>query len=284
VTANENNSWISGVDAALENWRQGDCVIGDDHWFSFRFSPQYPLTEDSKEVTAANTEADLAESAVNGFAVLTQTCDLVRLCADRPFVEIAPLVEVDAEKLQDIKRVKIPRYAYISGVAEQNLVADLDRVMTVEKTVVAKWDRIIGCQNDEEIRAFGKSLSRKCSRFAFPDDFNAFIRKLQKRMNDKHEKTSDEGLALRALREIRVQATPSWDAEEIKLKFWFIHFQEEVNFKDKEWHELLDDWLKLLPASERFTCVEGVVMSVGDMTAAEYLSSDQLDLDRLSSS
>ncbi len=121
------------------------------------------------------------------------------------------------QELQDIKRVKIPRYAYISGVAEQNLVADLDRVMTVEKTVVATWDRIIGCQNDEEIRAFGKALSRKCSRFAFPDDFNAFIRKLQKRMNDKHEKTSDEGLALRALREIRVQATPSWDAEETSL-------------------------------------------------------------------
>ncbi len=266
----------------MENWRQGDCAIGEDHWFSFHFSPQRPLTEDSKEVTAVDSEeADLAESAVKGFAVLTQTCDLVRLCVDRPFVEIAPLVEVDAEKLQDIKRVKIPRYAYISGVAEQNLVADLDRVMTVEKAVVAQWDRIIGCQNDEEIRAFGKALSRKCSRFAFPDDFNAVVKKLQNRMSDKHEKTSDEGLALRTLREIRVQATPSWDAGEVELKFWFIRFQEDVHFEGKQWHELLDRWLGLLPTSGRF-CVEGVVLSLEDMTAAEYLSSDQLDLDRLS--
>jgi len=34
---------------------------------------------------------------------------------------------------------------YIPGVAELNLVADLDRVMTVEKAVVAEWERKSGC-------------------------------------------------------------------------------------------------------------------------------------------
>ncbi|WP_310484098.1 hypothetical protein [Chamaesiphon sp. VAR_48_metabat_403] len=50
------------------------------------------------------------------------------------------------------------------------------------------------------------------------------------------------------------------------------------------WHEFLNGWSKLLPPSARFSSVEGLVVSLEDMTAKEYLQSDRLDLDRLSSS
>jgi hypothetical protein len=137
VESNEPDSWIPEIDLALSNWSQGDCTIGDDCWFVTRFDPQHPLTPSSKDVAAADADADLAESAVSGFVVVTQTCDLVRSCLDRPFLEISPLVKVDAERLTEIKRIKRPSYAYIAGVAARFLVADLDRVMTVEKAVVA---------------------------------------------------------------------------------------------------------------------------------------------------
>jgi hypothetical protein len=302
VTSNErdtSSSWIPEIDAALSKWSQGDCTtaargracaIGD-HWFIARFvrvafavrNPQRPLTPSSQDIAAADTDADLAESAVSGFVVVTQTCDLVRSCADRPFLEISPLVEVDAERLAEIKRLKRPNYAYIAGIADRFLVADIDRVMTVEKAVVAAWERIPGCQRDGDIRSLAEALTRKRSRFAFPDDFNRFAQKLQKRMQEKHEKPTDEGEALRALREIRVSAIPAWDADAIELIFWFIRADTDDRFQDKEWHEWLDSWLKLLPTSGRVSAVDGSVVTLDDMTAKEYVNSDRLDLDRLSS-
>jgi hypothetical protein len=280
VTSNERDSWIAAIDATLSEWSQGDCTIGEDCWFVTRFDPHRPLTSAAEDVAA---ETDLAESAVSGFVVVTQTCDLVRSCADRPFLEISPLVSVDAAQLAEIRKLKRPQYACIAGVADRLLVADLDRVMTVEKAVVAAWERIPGCQSDADTRNLAEALTRKRSRFAFPDDFTSFAKKLQQRMQDKHEKVSPEGEALRALEQIRVTATPAWDAENVELIFWFIRAEKDDRFKGEEWHKLLDIWLQLLPTSGRFSSVYGFVKPLEDMTAKEYTQSDRLDLDRLSS-
>lgn len=278
--SNERDVWIQEVDTALKEWCQGDCVLGE-NWFVYRFDPQRPLTSESADV--AQEETDLVESEVKGFVVVTQTCDIVRSCKDRPFIEVVPLVEVDEQKLPEIQRGKRPQYAYIRGVAEHKLVADLDRVMTVEKAVVAAWRRTPGCQTDEEIRLLGQALARKRVRFAFPNDFVDFVRRLQERIGNKHEKYSDEGKALRALREIRVRAAPAWNASEIQLMFWFIRNEEQVQFQELEWEKWLKQWLQLLPASARFQSVEGLVVSLEDMTAKDYVESDPLDLDHLSS-
>jgi hypothetical protein len=69
--------------------------MGENCWLLTRFDPQHPLTPDAVDVVEVDAEADLTESSVRGFVVVTQTCDLVRSCADRPFVEVAPLVAVD---------------------------------------------------------------------------------------------------------------------------------------------------------------------------------------------
>ena len=103
------------------------------------------------------------------------------------------------------------------------------------------------------------------------------------RLQKRHDKADDDGVGLRALREIRVRAAPAWDAERVELMFWFIRAEEDVLFKNQAWHELLDEWLKLLPPSTRFSAVDGTVVSLDDITAKDYLQSDRLDLDRLSS-
>ncbi|WP_414756271.1 hypothetical protein [Anabaena sp. CCY 9910] len=281
VVDNEPDVWIQKVDAALKQWQQGDCVLGE-HWFVQRFNPKCPLTPESTDV--AQEDTDLAESEVKGFVVVTQTCDIVRSCSKRPFVEVVPLVEVDEQLLYEIKRIKRPQYAYIPRVAELNLVADLDRVMTVEKAVVAEWERQPGCRNDQEIRYLGQALTRKRARFAFPDDFNKLVYKLQKQMQDKHDRpVSDEGKALRALREIRVRADPSWNSPSIELMFWFIRDEEQVQFQNMTWDKLCKKWLESVPASGRFQSVDGLVVSLEDMTAKDYVESDRLDLDNLSS-
>ena len=128
---NEREAWIQEIDAALEKWCQGDYVLGE-QWFIQRFNPKRPLTDESKDV--AEKEVDLAESEVRGFVVVTQTCDIVRSCASRPFIEVVPLLEVNEKDLHEIQRGRRPQYAYIPGAAEHRLVADLDRVLTSTPT------------------------------------------------------------------------------------------------------------------------------------------------------
>ncbi|GAB1541810.1 hypothetical protein NUACC21_44830 [Scytonema sp. NUACC21] len=276
---NEHQGWIQEIDLALKEWRQGDYVLGE-HWFVQRCDPQRPLTKASE--SAAEQGIDIVESEVRGFAVVTQTCDIVRSCSSRPFIEVVPLVEVNEQSLYEIQRGRRPQYAFISGVAEHHLVADLDRVMTVEKAVVAGWERKPGCQSDREVRTLGQALARKRVRFAFPDDFTEWVGKLQSRLRDKHDKSSPEGEALRALYEIRVRAAPSWNDSKIQLMFWFIRHEEQVQFQGTGWDKLLQQWLKLIPVSGRFQSVEGQVVTLEDITAKDYVESNPLDLDRLS--
>jgi hypothetical protein len=268
------------IDQALATWRQGDCVLGE-HWFVLRLDPSLPVTDAAR--TAAAENGDLAEEQVVGLVVVTQTCDIVRSYSERPFIEVCPLVEVDEEKLHDIERGRRPAYGFVPELANQRLIADLDRTMTVEKPVVAKWTRTPGWSTDAQARAFAAALARKRARFAFPDDFTTLVAKLQGRLSKKHDKTSPEGDALRRLREIRVHAAPSWDDKAVTLTFWFVRNDEDVTFEGKNWAACVGEWLKLIPEGGRFVKVQGQVTTLEDLTAADYVESDPLDLDHLSS-
>lgn len=215
--------------------------------------------------------------------VATQTCDLVRSCAARPFVELCPLVEVDPERLQEIRTGKRPGYAYLPLLSDRRLVADLDRTMTVEKPVIAACDRTPGCETDADIRRLSSALGRKRERFAFPDDFVSSVRSLQGRLVEKHSRDSDEGRALRSLREIRVRAAPAWDAPQVELFFWFIREEASASFDGQSWSTLSEKWLDRVAAEGRFQSVSGAVVTLQDLTAADYVESDPLDLDHLSS-
>ncbi|WP_419933865.1 hypothetical protein [Candidatus Palauibacter sp.] len=267
------------VDERIATWRQGDCVVEDD-WFLYRTSAENPLTDAGKAAVVEGVEN--AETSVRGFAVLTQTCDLVRHCADHPFVEVGPLVEVDDQVLHEIERGRRPNYGFIPGVADRRLVADLDRVMTVEKAVVAAWERIEGCRTDDETRRFSLALARKRARAAFPDDFVVFARPLMERMSERHDRLSDEGRVLRSLREVRVRAAPSWDADDVELMFWFIRNDDEPAFETEDWEHCLTALPQPHSTSGRFVRVDGVVLTLDDLTARDYVESDPLDLDHLS--
>lgn len=267
------------VDAALLTWRQGDCVVGE-QWFVFRTHLERPLTSDG--AAAAAEGVDTAESEVFGFMVLTQTCDLVRKSSERPFVEVCPLVEVDEAQHREIERGRRPNYAFVPALADRRLVGELDRMMTIEKAVVAGWDRVAGWQTDAEARRLALALVRKRARVAFPDDFVAFATPLMSRMSSKHDRQSDEGRALRALREVRVRAEPSWDADEVKLAFWFIRDAADSTFEGKRWDHFLEEWEKRIPKGGRFVDVQALVQTLEDLTAREYVESDPLDLDYLS--
>lgn len=266
------------IDEALSDWRQGDCFVGE-FGFSFRIALDVPITCEAREAAAVNAED--AEAIVNGIVVLSQTCDIVRACQERPFIEVCPLVQVSAGDLNQIERCRRPNYAYISGVSDHLLVADLDRVMTVEKSVVANLDRTPGCIDDMDCRRLASALARKRARAAFPDDFVSFISPFADRLKSKHDKQSEEGKVLRALREIRVRAAPSWNSGKVEIMLWLVRHEDDLNVDDKTVADLLDYWLKLIPEYGRFETVYGQVVTLDDLTAKDYVESDRLDFDYL---
>lgn len=270
----------SRVDEAVSHWRQGDCLPADE-WFVHRFDSDAPLTLESRDV--ASEGGHLCESSVRGLMVATQTCDIVRPSSARPFVEVVPLVEVGADHLAEIRRGRRPRYAYVPGMADECLVADLDRAMTVEKAIIALWERRPGCDSDEDRRLLARALTRNRCRVAFPDDFTRLVAGLRGRIVEKHNRRSSQGEALRSLREIRVRAAPSWRAPEVELLFLFIPDDAQLAPGGQpDWPWMLDRWLALVPVAGRFVRVDGMVASLDDLSARDYIESDILDLDHLS--
>lgn len=269
---------VQQIDEALAAWTQGDLAL-EERWFIHAADASLALTSESAQ---AEGELQSITYEVEGLVVITQTCDIVRSCIERPYVEVAPLVEGTAQTIQEVERGRRPSYAFVPAAKDRLLVADLDRVMTVEKSVVASWERTPGCTTDPERRHLARALARKRSRVAFPDDFVALVRKLQDRLQQKHDKDTEEGRALRSLREIRVRAAPSWDSNPAEITFWFIRDAAVEEFAGKGWETYLTAWKKLLMPAGRFRTIEGIVVTLDDLTGRDYVESDPLDLDHLS--
>jgi hypothetical protein len=211
--------------------------------------------------------------------VLTQSCDITRDCDKRPYVELAPLKEVEQQEVENIRRLKRPAFAYVPALARQCLVADLDRTFTVEKAVLFGLPRNPGFTTSEEAADFAEALSRKRSRFAFPNDFAKAMTKFQKRFQDRAGRQSDEGRHVDALREIRVSAQPDWDANPIHLTFWFI---KEHDPNNQNWPHFLAQWEELVDQTGPYRIEPFNLVDIDDLTARDYLESHRLDYDHLS--
>jgi len=225
-------------------------------------------------------DPEAVTTEVPGLVVLTQTCDIVRSCATRPWVEVAPLVEVGDSEFASIESLRRPRFASIPALRPRRLVADLDRTMTIEKALLASWTRTRGWDSDQEERLLREALARKRSRAAFDDDFVSVMSPLSQFIERSHRKNTLSGRAVDALREIRVQPSPSWTDREVEVFFWFIRGGEEVTGLD--WASQVETWLALLKPQGRFKRFDGIASTLEDMTARDYVDSDRLDLDRLS--
>lgn len=119
-------------------------------------------------------------------------------------------------------------------------------------------------------------------RFAFPDDFVALAEPLRQRLIEKHNRKSDEGESLRSLRQIRIAASPDWQADRIELMFWFIRAVGDVMYANQGWDVQKRAWLALMRTQGRYNRIDGQVSTLREMTAHDYVQSDPLELDFLS--
>ena len=245
-----------------------------------------PLTPEAAELASERTatgdalDVEGVASAVIGYVVITQTCDIVRDCKSRSYIELCPLVEVNSSVAKEVRLLRRPAFAFVPGAAEQNLVADLDRIITVEKAFLSKFERVSGCKDNSERRAFADSLARHKPRPAFPDDFNHCMRPLRDHLKKIHRGTDPEGLLIQSIGEIRVSALPDWDAEQTTVFLWFI-LSASLASPSLDVSSHINKWLGLFEASQQYE-LQGVVCRLEDMKASDYVGSDRLDLDQLS--
>lgn len=261
---------------ALQAWRQGDFALAVGPYIHGDLP-----AEDSQEKIDP-----VYDDACEGFVVVSQTCEVVRRPSDAQFVTVSPLVKVTAQTVKMIEAGRVPTLALIAN-APENHVADLSRMMTVDKALFATWKRQSGLNTPEEIRDFAFALERKHGRFAFPEAFNQSMSILPKKIHRTYGKAGSElGAALRSLQEIRVLPSPDWDADSVEISFIFI-MREEAQREcspdaiGEQLSRLTDaiEWqIPFLAAQDGFLRV----CTYRDMTAQEYLESSPLDLNALS--
>lgn len=274
------------VHATLLSWWQGDALLDVDLPFVTLADAALPLTPSSQE--AAERQAGDGEIIVDvltrerGIVVVSQTCDVVRDPAQRPYVEIAPLVELEPDDYEEARRGRSLRFAVVPALEGRHLVADLDRVMTIEKPLLVRLagqNRIAGCRDDAERRLLAAALARRRARFAFPDDFTLAMKKLVSHVIAKHARDSDLGRFLLGLYDLRVEC-PDWEALEPKVTLLFV-FRLQADIPPKS-AEQADSLAARFVPTGRFSQIRHQVTTLETMTAARHLSTDALDLDHLS--
>jgi hypothetical protein len=225
VASGPDTADIERIESVLREWRQGDATLDAGTIFVHVANKRTPLTANARDAIAkgeVDADQDVFEvlSPVKGLVVTSQSCDIVRECSKSECVEVSPLVRIeDDSAFEEIRKRRRTRYAYLPGLADRKLVADLERTMTVEKAVVAGWSRVAGCTTDRERATFADALARKRRRFAFPDSFNLGLRRFRDRIKKAEGKATPAGCLIAALDEIRVQASPSWVGAKVTVFF-----------------------------------------------------------------
>ena len=274
-------SLVNLVDNHTQLWRQGDIVeLGALAWFA---EPRLALTSQSAASSGDELSSIIAD--IGQLAIVTQTCDIVRGCRQRPFILLAPIVKLSEPTAGEARRGTRPRYVPVPGHGENSFI-DLDYVVTAEKSLLLKFTPKRGLPDEQSQRWFGTGVARVFSRFAFPDDLSYALRGLVNRVKGKHARNSPEGRALESLEEIRIIGTPSWEAKEIDV---FILFSPATRLEatevitDDEWDKHINKWLERAKPHGVIRSVDGAMIPLDELTAREYLDSDPLDLDHLSS-
>ena len=216
---------VAATDAAMKLWRQGDVFEqGETAWIALR---DQPLTSTTADLGTTGAGVTWARDAY--VVVVSQTCDIVRACWEppedgggRPFVQVCPVVTLDGDNQTRAAKGWTPRYAHLPGLAP-NAFADLDRCVTLEKTVLAAASgQQDGCGSDEAREKFAHAVAEFFGRYAFPNGMEKATQVIRKRFRDKHGGNGLESTLMRSVGEVRVKPITEWDAQTLEVKLVFL--------------------------------------------------------------
>lgn len=179
----------------LRSWQQGDYCL----------DVRQVLVVDGIE------NGDLVPAAGDalGFAVITQTCDIVNWGPGKEWVVVAPLVEASERLIDNVRRGTTPAFAPLERPPSSEVVVDLNQAMTLHKSLLASLTRLAGFETDGARSRFADAIGRKYGRFAFPDPFaDNVLRALRTKLHKSHGKDSEQGRTYASIDSIRVVPQP----------------------------------------------------------------------------
>jgi hypothetical protein len=98
---------VAAIDARLQDWQQGDVLLAGEVPFVYLADYDRPVTLHAQQAAAADQSAGgdslgVISVDVPGLAILTQTCDLIRSCLERPLVQVAALAPLQPDILDEV--------------------------------------------------------------------------------------------------------------------------------------------------------------------------------------
>lgn len=248
----------------LDEWRQDDFALHD---------VELPIMGIDAE------GAFFGGKAVPGVVVVSQSCDIVRAYGERPLVQVAALARATEAELAQIEARAKPRYGFLTPLKMHGLVVDFDIVASADKQLVATWERQAGCATDGEQRDFAAALARHKQRFAFPDAFQDALKPLRRWIERRAEKPNAAGGMLRSIEQIRV-ICDDWSKPERGLEFIGLLIGDPAAADRLTWAAPLAEMQKSVTGTYPEAVMRLATWS--ELSAAEYVRSDRLDLDGLS--
>jgi hypothetical protein len=261
-----------GARSTLADWRQGDYTLSVKEFLT------------AEDWNGENLEVDA--TPVIGLCVVTQTCDIVNDAPGREYVVVCPLVDISDEVYKVVANGSSPFAALIERPPGPRTVVDLNRMMSLRKSLLERLDRIDGFITDDGLTQFAGALERKHGRFAFPNDFAAVLTRLRKTVRDASRKqNSDNGKAYRSIQTVRAAAYPSWDAENVTVCFYCV--LEPESSREATLDKIAETMVLHLskiqwpagfgPSNPSFRLV-----TLDKMTAVEWIESHSVDWDFIS--
>jgi len=179
-------------------WRQGDVFALDGMW----------ITGDDGSPLWLETPY--------GVAVISQSCDAAQIV--RNHIHVAPVVILEGTLATEAASGKRVSFAALQHLGDGHF-ACLETVVTLPKAILATASRQRGLVQDEHVRRFAGSVSRKYGRFAFPDDVVRTLDPLRGVLRSKARKEQTPlGRILASVYGIRVEAAgQNWFASPYDL-------------------------------------------------------------------
>ena len=301
------------VDLATRVWRQGD-VFGIVTLLRLA-NTEFPITRQTARLAASGKSGTaIIHGVAEQVVLVTQTCDVVRACVERPYVHVAAVVLLEVDVLKEAAKDRRPQYAALPGLGA-GYFADLDNQTMVEKPVLMAKDRTTGMLSEHDRLRFARSLSRHRSRFAFPDDLARTLKPFVQKMADKAGKSTPQGRRVDEVVEIRARSD-DWQANDCSVELILIvtpqslpdlpdaadedgeptgisqlnaerlaealDTEADVWKRNSLWHRLVDAWAESIRPVGSIREVTALAVSTTELGHAEANSAPLLDLDHLS--
>lgn len=169
--------WPQNVTDALTHWRQGDLIECPPFFYAADpRNPLLPFTASNSDPARTWQVLSLAAGDRPPFgAIVTQTCDISEARPLSPFVDVAPVIDLEGRigngEKSEIRRHLFNNYVLLTRQPAKDgfFVVDLRAYFPIEKGALVARSPIVGFANELDRLDFSDRVATRFSRPAYAD-------------------------------------------------------------------------------------------------------------------